>query len=80
MDGATLIWWEAKTKEEIRKHGKITLSWADFITTIKQQFYPLAHLQKDIMNWKNFRQLKGQNVQDYTQEFRRRPLLLGVYL
>ena len=27
-----------------------------------------------------FRHLKGQNVQEYTQEFRRRSLLLGVYL
>ena len=50
MEGATLVWWEDKTKEEIRKHGKITLSWAIFITEIKQQFYPLAHLQKVIMN------------------------------
>ena len=32
------------------------------------------------MIWKNFRQLKGQIVQDYTQEFRKRALLLGVNL
>ena len=32
------------------------------------------------MNWQKFRQLKGQNVQEYTQEFRRRSLLLGVDL
>ena len=25
MEGATLVWWEAKTKEEIKKHGKIIL-------------------------------------------------------
>jgi hypothetical protein len=80
MDGAALVWWEAKTKDEIKKHGKITLSWTEFISAIKKQFYPLAHLQKAIMNWQNFRQLKGQNVQDYTQEFRRRALLLGVDL
>ena len=30
------------------------------------------------MNWKSFRQLKGESVQDYTQEFRRRALLLGI--
>ena len=66
MEGATLVWWEAKTKEEINKHGKIILSWNDFITAIKQQFYPLAHMQKAIMDWKIFKQLKGQNVQDYT--------------
>ena len=54
MEGATLVWWEAKTKEEIKKHGKIILSWSDFITAIKQQFYPLAHMQKSITNWQNF--------------------------
>ena len=35
MEGATLVWWEAKTKEEIKKHGKIILSWTDFISAIK---------------------------------------------
>ena len=50
MEGATLVWWEAKTKEEIKKHGKIILSWNYFVTAIKQQFYPLAHMQKAIMN------------------------------
>ena len=37
-------------------------------------------MQKAIMDWKYFKQLKGQNVQVYTQEFRRRYLLLGVDL
>jgi hypothetical protein len=32
------------------------------------------------MDWKNFRQAKGQNVQSYTQEFRRRSLILGIDL
>ena len=79
-DGAALVWWEAKTKEEIKKFGKVTLTWPEFLLAIKKQFYPLAHMQKAIMNWQNFRQLKGQSVQDYTQEFRRRALLLGVDL
>eukprot|EP00253_Pinus_taeda_P010474 PITA_10474 len=80
MDGAALVWWEAKTKEEIKKFGKVTLTWTDFLLAIKKQFYPLSHMQKAIMNWQNFRQLKGHNFQDYTQEFRRRSLLLGVDL
>ena len=63
MEGETLVWWEAKTKVEIKKHGNIIQSWNDFITAIKQNFYPLAHMDKALMNWKNFRQLKGQNVQ-----------------
>ena len=32
------------------------------------------------MSWKNFRQLKGQIFQVYTQYFRKRALLLGVDL
>ena len=32
------------------------------------------------MSWQNFRQLKGQSVQEYTQEFRNRAWLLGVNL
>ena len=80
MEDVALVLWEAKTQEEIKKHGKIIISWSDFIDAIKRQFYPLAHMQKSIMNWKNFRQLKGKNVQEYTHEFRRMSLLLGVDL
>ena len=50
MEGASLVWWEAKTKEEIKKHGKIILSWTNFISAIKQQSYPLTHMQKAIMD------------------------------
>ena len=35
-------------------------------------------MQKAIMDWKNFRQAKGKNVKSFTQEFRRRALVLGV--
>ena len=35
MEGATLVWWEAETKEEIKNHGNIILSWTDLITAIK---------------------------------------------
>ena len=80
LEGAALVWWEAKTQEEMRIHGKISITWVEFVYAIKRQFYPLAYIQKLIMSWHNFRQFKGQTVQDYTQEFRKRALLLGVNL
>lgn len=43
-------------------------------------FYPLAYMQKESMDWKLFRQDKGQSVKSYTKEFRRRDLILGVDL
>ena len=33
-----------------------------------------------MMDWQNLRQGKGQSVQDYTQEFRKRTLVLGIPL
>jgi hypothetical protein len=80
LDSATLIWWESKTQEDMKKHGKILISWNDFIVAIKKQFYPLAYKKKATMEWQNFRQAKGQSVQSFTQEFRRRALVLGVDL
>jgi hypothetical protein len=80
LDSAALIWWESKTQEDMKKHGKILISWNDFIVAIKKQFYPLAYKQKATMERQNFRQAKGQSVQIFTQEFRRRALVLGVDL
>jgi hypothetical protein len=51
LDSAALIWWESKTQEEMKKHGKIFLSWNDFIIAIKKQFYTLAYKQKKTMEW-----------------------------
>ena len=64
----------------MKKHGNVLTSWNYFVATLRRQFYPLAYMQKAIMDWKNFRQGKGQSVQSYTQEFRRRALILGVDL
>jgi len=67
LESATLIWWEAKTQEDMKKHGKVLSSWNDFIVAIRRQFYPLVYMQKNIMDWQKFKQAKGQNVQSYTQ-------------
>ena len=46
IEGASLLWWESKTQEEIKKHGKISISWNDFIIVIKRQYHLLASMQK----------------------------------
>ena len=33
-----------------------------------------------MMSWQTLRQLEGQSVQSYTQEFRKRALILGISL
>jgi hypothetical protein len=48
LDSASLICWESKTWEDMKKHGKILTSWNDFIVAIKRQFYPL-HICKKLL-------------------------------
>jgi len=80
LENATLIWWEAKIQEDMKKSGKVLSSWNDFIIAIRRQLYPLGYMQKSIMDWKNFTQAKGQNVKSYTQEYRKIDSMLGLYL
>ena len=64
----------------MKKHGKVSTSWIDFVAALRRKFDPLAYMKNASMDWKNFRQIKRQSVQRYTQEFRRRALILGVHL
>jgi hypothetical protein len=62
MGGTPLVWWESKTKQDLKNFGKTLSSWIDFTSALQKQFYPLAYMQQVIISWQNFRQLKGQTV------------------
>ena len=64
----------------MKRHGNTIFVWSEFVSAIKKQFYPLAYMQQAMMSWKTLRQLKGKIVQGYTQEFRKRALILGISL
>ena len=72
MSGMALTWQERKIQQDLRKNGKIISVWNEFIDVLRKQFYPLGHMQQLTMNWQIFRQAKGQSIQDYTHEFRKR--------
>ena len=78
LKGTALIWWESKTQEDLLTKGKIISSWYEFTSVLKKQFYPLGYIQQAMMDWKNLKQGKSHNVQEYTQEFRKRDLILGI--
>jgi hypothetical protein len=42
LDSATLIWWEAKTQEDMKKHGKVLSSWNDFIVALKRTILSIS--------------------------------------
>eukprot|EP00253_Pinus_taeda_P005189 PITA_05189 len=80
LGGTALVWWEGRTKADVKKHGKTISVWNDFIFAIRKQLYPLAYMQQAMMSWQSLQQLKGKSVQGYAQEFRKRALMLGISL
>ena len=64
----------------MKRHGKTISVWSEFVSAIEKQFYPLAYMQQAMMSWQTLRQLKGKSVQGYTQEFKKRALMLGISL
>ncbi|OMO72786.1 Retrotransposon gag protein [Corchorus capsularis] len=52
----------------------------EFTAAIKNQFYPLGYEEELKGKWQFLRQKKGQTVLEYTTEFRKQAMLLGVSL
>ena len=80
LEETDLTWWESKLQKGSKHNGKLLTSWSEFIFAFKKQFYPLGYVQKSMMEWQHLRQGKSQNVQSFTEEFRRKALALNVSL
>jgi hypothetical protein len=79
LEGTALVWWERKLQEKI-KRGNHLSSWSEFKLAIRKQLYPLGYLHKEMMEWKNLRQSKGQTAQSFMEEFRKKALALNIHL
>jgi hypothetical protein len=79
LEGTALVWWERKL-HDMSKCGNILSSWSVFKSAIRKQFYPLGYLHKVMMEWQTLRQSKGQTVQSFTKEFRKKALALNIPL
>jgi hypothetical protein len=79
LEGTYIVWWERKL-QYISKCGNILSSWSEFKSVIRKQFYPLGYLHKAMMEWKTLRKIKGQTVQIFTKEFRKKCLALNIPL
>jgi hypothetical protein len=79
LEGTALVWWERNIRDR-SKSGNILSSWLELKSVIRKQFYPLGYLHKVMMEWKTLRQSKGQIVQSFTEEFRKKYLALNIPL
>ena len=66
LSRTAFVWWERKLQSS-KNVGKLFSLWPDFISALKEQFYPLGFKQKSLMNWQYLRQGKGQDVQSFTE-------------
>jgi hypothetical protein len=64
------------------KMGKspMVMKWEDFKALLKSQFYPIGYEDEQLMKWQYLREEQGQGVQEYTFEFRRQAIRLGISL
>jgi hypothetical protein len=65
---------QSKMQVDLVQKCKVISSWDKFTKAIKKQFYPLAHTQMTMIEWQHLRQGKGQNIQAYTHEFKKKAL------
>jgi hypothetical protein len=65
--------------ETLRLEGDpLVTRWEDFKTLIKSQFYPIGYVEDQWIWWHYFRQRQGQSVHEYTTEFRKMAIMLGI--
>ena len=58
LSSTTLVWWDSRLQSS-KNVGNLLSSWPNFISVLKEQFFPLDYRQKALMNWKYLRQGKG---------------------
>ena len=72
--------WERKLQKVSNHNSKLLWSWFEFTFVLRGKFYPLGYRKKAMMEWQHLRQGKGQNVQSFTEEFRKQALALNIPL
>jgi hypothetical protein len=79
LEGTALVWWETKLYEK-SKCGNLLSSCSENKSPIRKKFYPLRYLHKVMMEWKTLRKSKGQTIQSFIEEFRKKSLALNIPL
>jgi hypothetical protein len=49
LAGTTLIWWKIKLQNGMQQVGNVFPSWKSFISTLRNQFYPLGYKEKALI-------------------------------
>ena len=58
----------------------IVMKWEDFNLLLKSQFYPIGHKEEKLIKWKYIWKAWGQGVKEYTYEFLKQAIRMGLSL
>ena len=65
--------------EELRLEGDPPVTkWGGFKTLMNSQFYPSSYVEEWWNHWNYFRQIQEKNVQEYTIEFNKMDIMMGI--
>nr|CAD1816987.1 unnamed protein product [Ananas comosus var. bracteatus] len=74
--GHALTWWKATLQTTANEE----CTWSQFKRLIRREFYPMGYEEERWKRWHVLRQRRDQTMQDYTTDFRRQALALGISL
>nr|CAD1839449.1 unnamed protein product [Ananas comosus var. bracteatus] len=74
--GHALTWWKANLQTSANEE----FTWSQFKRLIHRDFYPMGYEEEQWKCWHVLCQRRDQTVQDYTTDFRRQALALGISL
>jgi hypothetical protein len=80
MIGHDLLWWESYVDALRIGNKPIVTKREAFKALLKSQFYPIGYEEEQLMKRQYLWQEQGQGVQEYTFEFRRQAIQLGISL
>jgi hypothetical protein len=60
--------------------GNVFPSWKIFISTLRNQFYPLGYKEKALIEWQALKLRKGQTMQEYIDGFHKMALMFDIPL
>jgi hypothetical protein len=65
--------------ETLRLEGDLPVTrWEKSKTLIKSQFYSIGYVEDQMIWWNYFKKRQGKSVQEYTIEFRKMAIMLGI--
>lgn len=78
LEGHALTWWESHMETLRLEEEPLVAEWEDFKTIINSYFYPIGYVEDQWIRWHYFRQNLGQSLQEYTTEFKKMAIMLGI--